>query len=147
MAKPVVAILKGEFDPVYRGDVDIAIQILRCTDAIQVWMIPTGRENLDHRLTMIDLATHENPRIRAHADTLGESDTDMYFRFCQATVGPGNVITYDNDRKFSYKPSFRLSGEQVRSMIESNHKKVPYLIHPEVLAYIREYRLYQLTPS
>lgn len=66
-----IGLLGGTFDPVHKGHIHIANQVMQAAQLDEVWLIPSGNPphrkpplfSARDRLKMCELAANENPRI------------------------------------------------------------------------------------
>jgi len=67
-----IGILGGTFDPVHSGHINAAIEVLRLTDAEEIWLLPCPRNPLksgtkasfSDRLKMAEIAVEGHPRLK-----------------------------------------------------------------------------------
>lgn len=56
---------------------------------------------------------------------------------------PGSWYLQKPHEYIPFRPAYQTSSTKVRSMVQENHPMVPRMVHPDVLGYIHDNKLYQ----
>ncbi len=116
--KPVIGLFGGTFDPIHFGHLNIAELVLKQLNITEIEFIPCCQPphrpqpiaNAKHRLAMLELATHNNPKLQVNdceinrggisytSDTLQEfaKDDSKHYAFIIGTDAFNHFFTWHN---------------------------------------------------